>query len=373
MQVVINLLSNAIKFSPAEAEVIVAIENYNDNVRITVRDHGPGIPQDFRSRIFEKFAQADGLNARQRGGTGLGLSIVKQIVVQLGGEVGFSDAPGGGTIFYVDLLRWEYGVDAELKGNEELNRVRILLCESDTDVAIAMSKRLCQEGFEIDLSRTAAGAIAKAMTTFYSAILVDLQLRDCDGIALLQQLRAQPKCCDTPIFVVSAVPGRGPDDLRSSSLNVLDWFNKPLDIPRLLGRLRATIARGGSTWLRVIHLDHDSEVRGIVAQALEGHADVVSVATNESARHALVGSGFDLAVIELAMGMGSSCRLLPELIDGVYGAIPVIVYSTPLANSVCVAEVRTALVKTQASMDRLVASLRKSVVPTFQTAEKRGR
>jgi signal transduction histidine kinase len=105
-QVVTNLLSNAIKFSPADNEVVVAIENGSDVVRISVRDHGPGISADFKPRIFERFAQADATNARQNGGTGLGLSIVKQIVDRLHGEVGFVDAPGGGTVFHVQLPCW---------------------------------------------------------------------------------------------------------------------------------------------------------------------------------------------------------------------------------------------------------------------------
>ena len=102
-QVFTNLLSNAIKFSPAENEVVVGIEKGAEMVRITVRDHGSGIPDNFKPIIFEKFAQADATNTRQKGGTGLGLSIVKEIVGRLGGKVGFYDAPGGGTIFHVDL------------------------------------------------------------------------------------------------------------------------------------------------------------------------------------------------------------------------------------------------------------------------------
>jgi signal transduction histidine kinase len=105
-QVVTNLLSNALKFSPAQDEVVVAIEEATDVVRISVRDHGAGISADFKPRIFERFAQADATNVRQNGGTGLGLSIVKQIVDRLGGEVGFADAPGGGTIFHVALPCW---------------------------------------------------------------------------------------------------------------------------------------------------------------------------------------------------------------------------------------------------------------------------
>jgi signal transduction histidine kinase len=108
-QVVTNLLSNAIKFSPPDGEVVIAVEKEvkGDVVRITVRDHGPGISADFRLRIFERFAQADATNARRKGGTGLGLSIAKRIIDRLGGDIGFADAPGGGTIFYVELPIWD--------------------------------------------------------------------------------------------------------------------------------------------------------------------------------------------------------------------------------------------------------------------------
>jgi signal transduction histidine kinase len=108
-QVVTNLLSNAIKFSPPDGEVVVAVAKGTEVnvVRISVRDHGPGISADFKCRIFERFAQADATNARQKGGTGLGLSIAKQIIDRLGGEIGFAGAPGGGTIFHVELPIWD--------------------------------------------------------------------------------------------------------------------------------------------------------------------------------------------------------------------------------------------------------------------------
>ncbi|MGZ5867880.1 MAG: PAS domain S-box protein, partial [Xanthobacteraceae bacterium] len=105
-QVVTNLLSNAIKFSPPNGVVEVTIETKGSSLRFKVRDHGAGIPHEFKPRIFEKFAQADTTDARQLGGTGLGLSIVKEIVTRLGGTVGFEDAPGGGTIFFVQLPNW---------------------------------------------------------------------------------------------------------------------------------------------------------------------------------------------------------------------------------------------------------------------------
>jgi signal transduction histidine kinase len=103
LKAVNNLLSNAIKFSPPSSEVLVGVERRGSNIRVSVRDHGSGIPEEFKSRVFEKFAQADNLDTRTKGGAGLGLSIVKQIVMRLGGEVGFADAPGGGAIFHFEF------------------------------------------------------------------------------------------------------------------------------------------------------------------------------------------------------------------------------------------------------------------------------
>jgi len=104
IQVITNLLSNAIKFSPSGMDVVVAVEKRDDHVHITVRDAGPGIPAEFKGLIFKAFAQADNDATRKMGGTGLGLSIARQIVARMDGCIGFCDAPGGGTIFYVDLF-----------------------------------------------------------------------------------------------------------------------------------------------------------------------------------------------------------------------------------------------------------------------------
>ena len=105
VQILTNLISNAIKFSPSGSTVELILEDKQSFVCITVRDHGSGIAEDFKSRVFEKFAQADSSDARQKGGTGLGLSIVKELTTLLGGTVGFKLPPGGGTSFYIELPR----------------------------------------------------------------------------------------------------------------------------------------------------------------------------------------------------------------------------------------------------------------------------
>jgi PAS domain S-box-containing protein len=99
-QVFSNLISNAIKYSPAGGYVDLSAERVQDYVRFRVRDHGTGIPEHFRERIFQRFSQADSSDARARGGTGLGLSIAQNIVEQLGGEIGFDTAETGTEFFF---------------------------------------------------------------------------------------------------------------------------------------------------------------------------------------------------------------------------------------------------------------------------------
>ena len=103
MQVVSNLLSNAAKFSINGTPVQVRAFSIGRYIRFEVEDQGVGIPEKFRDRIFEKFAQAEASQARRFSGTGLGLAISKSLVEQMKGEIGFKNRIGGGTIFFVDL------------------------------------------------------------------------------------------------------------------------------------------------------------------------------------------------------------------------------------------------------------------------------
>jgi PAS domain S-box-containing protein len=103
MQVLTNLLSNAIKFSEPGDTVVTRVEARGKEAVISVADHGAGIPDAFRERVFQRFAQADGADSRRKGGTGLGLSICKRIVEEHHGTIRFDSTEGRGTTFYVEL------------------------------------------------------------------------------------------------------------------------------------------------------------------------------------------------------------------------------------------------------------------------------
>lgn len=102
-QVLTNLMSNAIKFSRPGGQVIIKAQSAAGNIQITVADQGLGIAPEFKPRVFERFAQADGSTRRQHGGTGLGLAICKELVEQMHGSIYFESEQGIGTVFYVNL------------------------------------------------------------------------------------------------------------------------------------------------------------------------------------------------------------------------------------------------------------------------------
>lgn len=104
-QVLNNLLSNAIKFSPDDETVLVDAHREGEFVVVTVADQGPGIPEEFRSRLFDRFTQFDSSSTRRSGGSGLGLSIVKGLVEGMGGTITLNTRVDKGTTFHVHLPR----------------------------------------------------------------------------------------------------------------------------------------------------------------------------------------------------------------------------------------------------------------------------
>lgn len=108
VQILTNLLSNAVRFSPRDAEVAIRAHAHDDGVAFAVSDQGRGIPGDQHGRIFDRFAQVDASDTRERSGTGLGLPIARGLAERQGGRITLDSALGRGSTFTVWL---PYAVD----------------------------------------------------------------------------------------------------------------------------------------------------------------------------------------------------------------------------------------------------------------------
>ena len=103
-QVLFNLVDNAIKYGRTGGNVVIGGRKAEQpEVKLWVRDDGPGIPPEAQPRVFERFYRVDKARSRDDGGTGLGLAIVKHIVQSHGGEVWVESEPGQGATFHFTL------------------------------------------------------------------------------------------------------------------------------------------------------------------------------------------------------------------------------------------------------------------------------
>ena len=347
MQVMSNLLSNAIKYSPDGGVVeLAAAPTQPGWVRITVRDHGPGIPAGFRSRIFDRFTQADTSDSRAKGGTGLGLSIAKAIIERLDGRIGFDTVEGAGTTFYCDLpcqpaVRH---ADAPL----------ILVCEDDPDIATLLIDMLELHGYRSLRTRTAAEAEHVLATTRVDALLLDLLLPDRDGLTLLRDLRSRPATEALPVIVVSARAELVRSEVNGSAVGVVDWLDKPIDEPRF-ARALAAIRRTGTERPRILHVEDDPDLAVIVATLVGEHVEIVNAATRLDAIRLLQDGRFDLVILDLGLPDGSATDLLPLLGElGGSHAPPVLVFSASVPGPDVARQVAEVLTKSLTSNERLL-------------------
>ncbi len=105
IQVLVNLLSNAIKFSPENGRVLISVVEHDEEIELRVKDEGKGISEEFKSKIFERFSQAELSDSKLRGGSGLGLTVSRAIVLQHGGKIGVESKEGEGACFWFSIPR----------------------------------------------------------------------------------------------------------------------------------------------------------------------------------------------------------------------------------------------------------------------------
>jgi PAS domain S-box-containing protein len=352
-QVLTNLLSNAVKFSPREGVVEVGVTAAKGRALIRVRDHGKGIPAGFRTRIFEKFAQADATSTRQQGGTGLGLTISKAIVERHGGRIWFETIEGEGTTFFVELPEWL----ADSLPEPEAARVRILVCEDDPDVAKLLVLMLQQDGFEADIARDASEARRLLAEGSYAAMTLDLILPDQDGVSLLRELREDAASRQMPVVVVSARAEQGRRELNGGAIGVIDWLVKPIDQERLQEALRQAVGgwdrEGRTERPLILHVEDDADLREVVGAIIDQAADVERAQDLAEARAQLARRHFDLVILDLALPDGSGMELLP-LLGALSPPTPVIIFSAHEVDGPVANRVASVLVKSQTSNRELV-------------------
>ncbi len=102
-EAIYNIVDNAIKYTPEGGYVKLGLEVSGKTLLVKVEDNGPGIPDENKEKIFERFYRLDDSRARETGGTGLGLAIAKEVVVLHGGKIYVEDAENGGSIFIIEF------------------------------------------------------------------------------------------------------------------------------------------------------------------------------------------------------------------------------------------------------------------------------
>lgn len=359
-QVLTNLMSNAVKFSPAGSPVEVRLSRTAQKVRVEVVDVGPGIPEEFHGRIFQKFSQADSSDTRQKGGTGLGLNISRALVEKMGGTIGFSSKAGVGTNFFFEMPEWTNPVPLlkPLRPPAVSSRPRILICEGDADVARLISMMLGKAGFDSDMTFSAEQALACLAGNTYDAVTVDLKLPGQNGVAFIGQLREDERTRNLPVVVISAMAEQGELQFNRKPHTVSDWVKKPIDESLLIHSLRRAVATMNAGKPRILHVEDDLDIQRITAAIAQDFASFEFAATLDEARARLQEHPFDLVLLDLALGSHSGWDLFED-IDTLDPRPPVIVFSAGDVDPADGRQADAVLVKAHTSNTELLNTIQR--------------
>ena len=264
LQVVGNLVGNAVKFTPAGGKVAVELVQTDGIARIRVVDSGQGIAPEFLPHVFDRFAQADGSNARAHGGLGLGLAIVRDLVRLHGGNVRAESAGlGTGAAFSVELPaaarrrrsstdsdfeedtdpsgyhRIAIGADVPGPAATDLSGLRVLLVDDDAGARQVLSEMLGVRGAEVRAVPSASAALAALGEGLPDVILCDIVMPDEDGYSLIRRIRSLPAAQGglVPAVAVTALATRS-DRKRALAAGFQLHVAKPAPVAALCDALR---------------------------------------------------------------------------------------------------------------------------------------
>jgi len=259
-QALINLLSNAVKFTPPGGEIGLDLEGEPEHeiVRITVWDTGIGIAAEDMPRLFQPFSQIQSEYQHDQAGSGLGLVMVARLAELHGGGVSLVSEPGKGSRFTITLpwtreyQKWETmltapGADAALPAraipNAEHLPIRgdnqhLLLVDDDTIGSAIVSDYLQRCGYRVSHATSDEEALALVRRELPDLAIIDLRLRDTDGLEIVRRLRQSIATGELPIIVLTALAMPG-DQERSLAAGANVYLSKPVRLRRLVEEIAA--------------------------------------------------------------------------------------------------------------------------------------
>jgi CheY-like chemotaxis protein len=241
-RVIGNLLSNAIKFSPVGGVVRLTVEDVDGSVRLAVHDQGPGVPEEYQERIFEKFGQVESRRENRKYSTGLGLTFVKMAVEAHGGTVGLESGPGDGSRFWFSLPGYDESVNepsaaeqAEVtRGDMMTGQRRILVVDDDPGIRQTFRGFLESAGHRVEASEDGAIALKRLQAERFDLVISDVVMPEKEGMELLMDLRREFE--DLPVIIVSGgIPGSSMDVHHTARLlGARETLKKPVTSAQLL-------------------------------------------------------------------------------------------------------------------------------------------
>jgi PAS domain S-box-containing protein len=249
-QILMNLGSNAIKYNRPAGDVVFAVSVPDaEQLRISVKDSGIGIPLDKQSSIFQPFQRA-GQETGPIEGTGIGLVITRRLALLMKGDVGFQSAPGQGSEFWVSLpihsSRRSSQAPAPLGEitNDQLVRegMRRVLYVEDNPANVVFMRDLLSNFESIDLSvaPTAEIGVELAERLLPDVVIMDINLPGMSGIDALHQLRARADLKHIPVIALTAAASER-DRQHGMSAGFYRYLTKPVQVDELIGALEALL------------------------------------------------------------------------------------------------------------------------------------
>ncbi|MES2977035.1 MAG: ATP-binding protein [Pseudomonadota bacterium] len=358
IQVITNLLSNAIKFSPPDGAVEIHLAKTDHVVRVEVRDSGPGIPEVFRKRIFQKFSQADSSDTRKKGGTGLGLNISRAIIELMGGTIGFASERGMGSVFHFELPLWREPEAVHSTSKLTSIRPNVLVCEPDPDISRLVGKMLHKAGFDVDAVHSGSLAQHRLETGHYEALLLGLDKDGPDRQALIAALRENPLTRKLPMLPLAAQLAQGQLKINGLSLAIDRWMEFSGSDNPLVTDLWRTMDGLYAQRPRILRVEAAVDSQRIATAVSQGFATFEFAATLDEARYCLRSREFDLVLLDVSLGDTSGWDLMPD-IRGMNPRPAVVVLSPHELSPRQTSLVSAVLIKDQTSDALLLATLQR--------------